>query len=1275
MTPTEQNPPFAMDTDGEAIDVWASPRVRDELSGLVRRDLLGPWDGDEEILIRVGPRDRYVVGMLAPQDVGSDDPDAVGDDEDLDSGEFGDGSEDKPTAGTSALRLFPSSMGVTFTVADTVDELAVSASWGRYEKTHDVLLEEGAAASDRIPGTAVVVSEPTGDAELVVNDDDGKKAGKKPWVRRPIVGRVTVDLTGSPVSDDEPFIGEARANDAAAPNVWVRWLVRRRPGGLRVVSVFLINRQTRAEFDHVGVDASWLYQAGMEVTAVNGRTPVFVPGAADAGFVGDGEDTEQAGLAMLYRNTPEYAAGHGVAVTWDEPGDVSPAKRRAWRIQTDSMPTFDVAQTSAPTSAQISGFADLVLDMSVLADAPDGAGAAEMLRPLVMSYREWIGQQDARIGTDADLAPFTMVAKENVAKARAAADRIERGIDLLAGNGQAWEAFRFANQAMALQRRHTEATVLRRADPSLSLKKALAASDVQVKRSWRPFQIAFVLLNLPALADAGHAERAAGEPGQPDADGAIADLLFFPTGGGKTEAYLGLTAFTFAIRRLQGHIEGLDGSRGVAVLMRYTLRLLTSQQLQRAATLVAATEMIRRKDMAGGRQLWGSEPFRIGLWVGGAVTPNRFDDAYSAIEAAKGFSRATGRSSVSPVPFTECPWCGTTINVKTDVEPDKTARRVFIYCGDTSGACDFTKARNRDGLPVLTVDEEIYRYPPSLLIATVDKFAQLPRNGAAGHLFGHVTKECSRHGFKHSDIRDEVCGANEHRATGGLPAAATSTATRLRPIDLIIQDELHLIADALGTMVGLYETAVDELATWTVNGKRVRPKVVASTATVRRAEEQAYSLFRRPLAVFPPPVLDVEDSFFALRVPVDEDHPGRRYLGVCAQGIRLKSVEIRVTSSIMAFAQMLFDDHGSAADPYMTLVAYFNALRELGGMRRLVEDDIAARLSRPLHPILPKRRNPGGFLDELTSRVASSKIKQTLKVLDVAFNPDVDTTAARTAAVKAAKDPVKKKGKTPAITPAADVVLFPRDVLLATNMFAVGVDISRLGLMTVTGQPKATSEYIQATSRVGRDAARPGLVVTIYNWARPRDLSHFERFGHYHAAFYQQVEALSVTPFSVPALNRAITGAFLGALRHLDPQYNPDTGLNAVNIDDPEVVRLINVFADRAAAVTGRQENADEVRSLLDKRLRALASRKANAAGQSLLAYKGGKQGQVGVLRDPESGTGWDMWTVPNSLRETEPEINLQLLPYDPTLADPSANVPLWRSTGTSTPSAGGTNA
>ena len=381
---------------------------------------------------------------------------------------------------------------------------------------------------------------------------------------------------------------------------------------------------------------------------------------------------------------------------------------------------------------------------------------------------------------------------------------------------------------------------------------------------------------------------------------------------------------------------------------------------------------------------------------------------------------------------------------------------------------------------MLTVDEEIYRLTPGLVIATVDKLAQLPWKAATASLFGLVDTECTRHGWQNPDF-SSFCGPGGHPARADLPRGVIQPAMRLRPPDLIIQDELHLISDALGSMVGLYETAIDRLS----SRGPIRPVLVASTATVRRARDQVEQVFARGLTVFPPPVLDAGETYFSATVPPSPSTPGRRYRGILAPGERLKSVEIRVASALMEHAQFLFDRYGAAADPYMTLVDYFTATRELAGMRRLVEDDITDRLRS--QQVRTRRRAP--IVQELTGRMPSSRIAESLADLEHRFDPEFDSTAALD---ELRRDPDGFRAR-------SEGRARPIDVLLATSMLQVGVDVQRLGLMVVTGQPKNTAEYIQATSRVGRSPSRPGLVVTIYQWSRPRDLAHYESFGYDHA--------------------------------------------------------------------------------------------------------------------------------------------------------------------------------
>ncbi|HMS72198.1 MAG TPA: helicase-related protein, partial [Baekduia sp.] len=494
--------------------------------------------------------------------------------------------------------------------------------------------------------------------------------------------------------------------------------------------------------------------------------------------------------------------------------------------------------------------------------------------------------------------------------------------------------------------------------------------------------------------------------------------------------------------------------------------------------------------------------------------------------------------------------------------------------------------------------------------ATVDKFAQMPWRGATQALFGETRRRCERHGFLTPDEDDHP---SSHRAEGTLPAAKVNDVVAPRPPDLIIQDELHLISGPLGSLVGLYEGAVDRLSTWVVNGQPVRPKVVASTATIRRAELQVDKLFARQVRIFPPPGLDARDSFFALQrdQPGDtEERPGRRYVGVCAPGRRLKQVLIRVYVAQMAAAQALIEKYGDDADAYMTLVGYFNSLRELGGMRRLVEDDVTTRLGKMPEHGLPRRSRP--ILEELTSRKNAGDIPRVLDRLGTAH---------------VWPRPEKRDGP------------LPIDVLLATNMISVGVDVPRLGAMVCAGQPKAASEYIQATSRVGR--SDPGLVLTVYNWARPRDLSHYETFEHFHATFYRHVEALSVTPFSPRALDRGLTGVLAALVRLGGPEWNANRGAEDVDGHAARLVAEIDALCDRAANREGRQEVADEVRSQLVTRLERWTEQQ-HVEGRKLGYKPGGKGTVYGLLREPGRER-WNTWTVPTSLREVEAPVTLVL--------------------------------
>ncbi|MEQ8789462.1 MAG: DISARM system helicase DrmA [Pirellulaceae bacterium] len=1178
--------------------------LRELLQLATMDDLLGPAGGPHEEIVGMSVRDRYLVGKLAPVTAveadcieglqgatAEEEPEADGElhpfdevgegkakggrrrlpGEEFNSARGASDPDDDESSAIDASKnqsFVPSSVGMTFCVDGDAQSIELEVRWGRYERTES---EEQTR-------------------------EDGKPL--RAWKRIPSGGRIELAMTDGLV---EPI-----APDGDCPRVLVQGTVRPPlPSGDRIVTLFLVNDQPQPEQNQ---DEAWVFQPELVVRHPSGeavfhRRPLLE---------GDGRDVERESLEMIYRNQVEFAVGHNIsvhAVASDEEPE------RAREIGTAILPQYEVPITETPgldpkdRPAMRRMVDEGFLDMRVLAEMERPALVAA-LSVLTDDYETWIGEQRARIG--ADVVGYDDVAGRAMDRCEEILVRLREGIDTLDKNDDALRAFRFANQAMAAQRIHSIFALKRRRGEEV----ALDDLDIRTNRSWRPFQLAFVLLSIPALADPKHKDRI--KPVD-----AFADLLWFPTGGGKTEAYLGVAAFTMAIRRIQNELGGLDGSRGLSVIMRYTLRLLTLQQFQRATTLICAMEALRRED----KKTWGSTPFSIGLWVGQKVTPNDTEASHEAIEAERTGKRPT---SSSPSQLTNCPWCGAEIAPGRDIEVRRFKSgegRTLIYCGDKLGRCDFSRAKSPDmGLPVLVVDDEIYRRPPSMLIATVDKFAMMAWRGQVRDLFGRATHECPRHGLLWPGSE---CNG-KHNKRGSLPAVDVKATRPIRPPDLIIQDEFHLISGPLGTMVGLYETAVDELATWKLDDKSIRPKVIASSATVRKADEQVNNVFLRRVAIFPPHGLDVADNFFSVQRPIRQ-RPGRRYMGICAPGSARPAVLIRVYTALLTSAQSLFERFGSAVDPWMTTVGYFNSLRELGGMRRLAEDDVQTRayrvrMSRVARPGLAQRSVKN--VDELTSRVSSKDIPRKLDHLEVAFDAEWND-------AKGIYEVKRIKGAAQGI-----------DVVLATNMLSVGVDVNRLGSMAVNGQPKSTAEYIQATSRVGR--AFPGLVCTVLTWSRPRDLSHYESFEHYHATFYKHVEAQSVTPFAPRALDRGLTGTMISWLRLAVEEFNANLGAERMDsASRPEVGETKRVASERAWRVTNQKAAQELSEAMVGERCDEWV--KEATRGGRRLGYEAGrkrKKGEddiAGLLKKPGMQS-WDQFTVPMSMREVEPGVRLVML-------------------------------
>lgn len=1101
---------------------------RDAMIEDLRRQLFGPTEADGEAelseLMLVSPLQLYATGVLFPRKQvqvlleddqqaetgeGGEDPD-TGDLQDRqihdkgrpsglpsDSGSASD--EQEPL--NLANEFSPSACGVSFRLAEPT-RLSAVISYGVYETTKTLRPREGGGRTG-LDGQAVPESR-----EVV--------AFRRTHHRH----FVDVDATGA-LGKRPPVI-----IDPADPEIRLHLTVRKGAGDSRVVSAMVVNHRESGGIAPANDDC--YFQVSLVLTEPEGRA-VFLP--IDRDGADHSDDGEMASLELLYRHRRAFALGHGTAGDWNRDETLSELGCTD-RVSTASVPTYDLK----PIKAREAGVdAPLELSMGFLATGgADGgdAGILAALRGMADDYRNWIEQTEREL-PDTLSDSLKNAAETNLANCRRCLDRMVEGIGVLAADPQAMLAFRLMNRAMLVQQFHSSLDDRKLDDPRVDPPEDYRDLP-RGKGRWRPFQLAFVLMNIAGMTDPDHDERR------------LVDLIWFPTGGGKTEAYLGLTAYTICLERMRG------APAGVQVLMRYTLRLLTAQQFQRASSLILALEAMRR-DAYLSADL-GDDEISIGLWVGEGLSPNRRADAKRSLDKMK-----QDRWAQNPFQVLVCPWCAVELNNRdklgyvAEKAPDSGERSVRFRCPDEG--CRFGTKAN---MPVLVVDDEIYSTPPTLLIGTVDKFAQIAWHQDAGRLFGlHIN---------------------------------------VPPPSLIIQDELHLISGPLGTVVGLYETAIDRLCT----RDGYTHKVVASTATIRRAARQCMDLYDREAFEFPPQAVRAGESYFAYE---DTKAPGRRYVGVMGSAVKSHQTSlVRTCSPLLQFANVPIaegqENRRKIVDPYGTLVWYFNSLRELGHAATLSVGDIPEFLKGLRHRLGIHYSDSRYIREivELTSRCDADEIPEILKQLKIAWR------------------------RTPQGAP-------PVDILLATNMIAVGVDVPRLGLFVMSGQPKSTSEYIQATSRVGR--SYPGLVVTVYTQTKSRDRSHYERFVAYHQSLYRHVEPTSVTPFSPQARERGLRGVLIALARQRAGVASP------AEIDDYDDAMNAEVRAilDRVSRLDEKEREATsaELIEWLEfwrKYSPADYGRMGGKPTDTTLAYP------FGSLPDQQFQR--DAWPIPTSMRNVD---------------------------------------
>ena len=1073
---------------GEAIDADQEVIVQ------TTTESWGPWrqvNSGEEILLRDPPTRRYGVGVLFPQGVpldtqllpvgqlqaepGESDPPAdspavassagVIADANLDGM---DGQETDDLDLTFANSYQPSTFGVSF-LAEFGDDtrLILEAGGGRYEPR-----------------------------DLTVRVGDTRQT-RRSWLRRSVCLRAEYDW---PSLNQQSFRKALPTTTTitGAEGLDVRIEVFTRPHGprKRLITACLVNRCVTDKEDS-DLNPFCLFQAHM--TAVlsdpDGRSRILpYPEATSEG------DLEESSIRLLYRHVQTFATGHGCSADWEK-------SREEERAHSVSAECFPVTETPSITPDVLKSDGSLLtVSMASLAGLIDGNDGSTQLEEVVRLYEIWIADQRDKSTVLAEAYRSTAV--RHLRECEQMAERMREGLAYLRNDPQAKRAFQLANHASLLQqtvtRSDSRAISYDRQNRQFSFAEPLRPVDPlnppEGRGAWRAFQIGFLLAAVKSTA----------EPGAHDRE--TVELIWFPTGGGKTEAYLALAAFAAFKRRLKD-----PDDVGVHILMRYTLRLLTTQQFQRAGSLICAMEHLRRNH----QDELGHETFSAGIWVGGDTTPNNCERALKDLSDVERSQRAR-----NPFLLERCPWCAAqfgrldisgkgsgnrgsskaiTPGYTRGTRPRSNTATVLFRCPDAH--CEFSS-----GLPVYVIDEDIYEVTPTLVIGTIDKFAILAWKPEAASLFG--------------------LDANGERVAS--------------PPGLIIQDELHLISGPLGSLAGLYEPVIEDLCTDKRATNSAAPKIVCSTATIRSYEEQIQGLYDRThVALFPPRALRADDSFFAR---YDLESSGRIYAGVHATS--LGSVQTEWVRTFSALFQGPMPLEAEARDPWWTMLVFFNSIREMGTAHTLFQSDIPDYekiiWSRDGTPISQRRYTNSAKIFELTGGLPSDELSGAIARLELAY------------------------GKRDSL-----------DVCLSSNIIEVGIDISRLSLMVVAGQPKTTSQYIQVTGRVGRLRDRPGLIITMYSPSKPRDRSHYERFKSYHARLYAQVEPTSVTPFSPPAIDRALHAALTAYARLVG-------GADVARSPYPYPANVVERFKDLmlARAESVDPEERAEVKRVVELRAR-----------------------------------------------------------------------------------------
>ena len=894
------------------------------------------------------------------------------------------------------------------------------------------------------------------------------------YKRNPTEANVEIDL------DNLPDPGEGVAIENTSLQYFIKVMPR---NGNKIVKVLLQNNSDAAEKSY----ADCYFQIKIKVDTTD-LTNYHEP-------IHSVIDEDYSTVEYQYKDVHSYGKGINCAATWVV----------GQSIETSFLPEKEINSFSNDENEEIinAGISHIfeLKNLSIWTALSDEE-IINNLTTFVNTYNEWINVQQETANQDGNPNAHSLVALQ-----RTAHERLITNINYLQENPEAFKCFKLANTAMLIQmivakdkrfkkgREFDQFNVADNMFNDINFFKNYVNLFEKPFPKYRPFQLAFLLMNVESTFNNASADR-----------NDLVDLIWFPTGGGKTEAYLALTALTIIERRRNNPDVNTDG---VSVMMRYTLRLLTAQQFERATWLICALEFLRNKLNDGNGLHIGTSKITIGMWVGGTTTPNElanlnnvpYNTVFNILRPENVNARFTiqtqleSAQNANKFPISYCPWCGCNqITIKgQQVGSGYMKEEDNFYMRCLYDAC-FYNGEAENTLPIQFIDELIYRNPPTLLFATVDKMVRLSHKQGAGNLF-----------------RNKL------------------------PPDLIIQDELHLLTGPLGTLCGLYEVLIDQLCSTDDR----KPKIVASTATTRNTKSVVKAMYNRELNIFPAQGVRFRDNFFSF---VNEESK-RKHLGVMPTGRTAGLTEIKLVECIYEakvklltcflqqhnidisnkpsfYEKLNSESFRKDIDPYWTLVMYYNNLRDLGRSKSKVLTDFEPQIKGMF-----KNLGVEGTFDfilhgifqrtvEFTSRQESGKIKALLT-----------RTESPVSFVQSGEEP--------------NTLIFEDnqnsiDIALASNMFSVGIDVERLNMMLMMGQPGSVSEYIQSSSRVARKDK--GLVINLLNPMRPRELSVFEDYTAFHEAYYKNVEPLSITPFTEMAIDKLLDAVLVGFVRQLQNQ-------------------------------------------------------------------------------------------------------------------------------------------